>query len=117
MDCSLFTEPRSSGLIHQGQQMLPRLTEHQLFLQGSGKGNKEKLKFGGKFQIEYALELRVQQFSWNQRKNILWDIILIQVDKLQVFFHLITYAFLNMVLGNILIYVQALNTFSKLFKK
>lgn len=54
MDFSLCTEPRSSGLIHQGQQMLPRLAEHQLFLQGSGKGNKEELKFGGKFQIEYV---------------------------------------------------------------
>lgn len=37
----------------------------------SGKGNKEELKSGGKFQIGYILELGVWQFSWNQRKNTL----------------------------------------------
>lgn len=59
MDFSLFTKSKNSGLIHQGQQMLPRLSEHQLFLQGSGKGRKEELKFGGKFQIECVLKLKV----------------------------------------------------------
>lgn len=58
MDFSLFTESRNSGLIHQRQQMTPSLTELQLFLQGSGKGSKEELKFGDKLQIEYVLDLR-----------------------------------------------------------
>lgn len=54
-----FIEWKNCRLICQEQEMTPSLTKHQLFLQGSGKGNKKELKFWEESQVTCIGEISI----------------------------------------------------------